>query len=145
MRSVARRLFFERRPWKPRLPDKRRDRLHFVGLQPELRHLRGGTEFMGMLQPVGDPLFVDLHPHFFEVRTNFFGFLQQTMRALIELLDLRVHGADGDGKVVGLLVESVGRLVVGGRIALLVQARNIELVGLAVAFQLQDLLPGADQ
>ena len=42
---------------------------------------------------------------------------------------LRVHIADGDGQVGGLLVEAVGRVVVGGRVAQFVQARNFQLVG----------------
>ena len=45
--------------------------------------------------------------------------------------------ADGDGKVRGLLVEIVGDVVVGGLIAQLVQARDFELIGFAVAFELR--------
>ena len=73
------------------LPDERRDRLNLVILQTELRHLGGGTEFLGMAEPVRDPLFVNLHTDFFQVRADLFGLLQQVVRVFVELLDLRVN------------------------------------------------------
>ena len=78
---------------------------------------------------------MDLHADFFEVRADLLDFLQQVVRALFELLFLRVHIADGDGQIRGLLVEAIGDVVVGGLVAQLIQARNLELVGLACRFR----------
>ena len=80
---------------------------------------------------------MDLHADFFQVRADLLDFLQQVVGLLLELLFLRVHVADGDGQVLRLLVEIVGDVVVGGLIAELVEARNFDLIGLAVAFELR--------
>ena len=79
MHGVAGSLLGQGRTGERGLPDERSDGLDFIGLQAELRHLGGGPPLMRVLQPVGNPLFVDLHAHFFEVRADFFDFLEQVV------------------------------------------------------------------
>ena len=131
MHGVTWSLLRQGRPGERGLPDECGDRLHFLGLQAELRHLSRRTPLVGMLEPVRDPLFVDLHAHFFKVGADFLDLLEQVVRFLLELLLLRIHIADGDGQILRLLVKVIGDGIVRGRVAQLVEARDFVLIGLA--------------
>ncbi len=126
MRGVARGLLGKFRPGDRGLPDVGGDRLNFVILQAELRHLRGGTEIARVADPVRNPFLVNLHPDFFQVRTDLLDFLQQVVRTLIERFDLRVHARHRDGQVGGFRVIPVGGGVVGGGVALLIQLGDLQ-------------------
>ncbi len=88
---------------------------------------------------------MDLHAHFFEVGADFLDFLEQIVRFLLELFLVRIHIADGDGQVLGLLIEIIGHGVVAGLIAELIEARDFVLIGLAVVFEQRDLLAGGGE
>ena len=84
VRGVSWGLLGKLRPGDRRLPDVGGDGLNFVILQAELRHFRRGTEIARVPDPVRNPFLVNLHPDFFQVRTDLLDFLQQVVRALVE-------------------------------------------------------------
>ena len=93
-----------------------------------------------------NPFLVNLHPDFFQVRTDLLDFAQQVVperRSSCSIL--RVHARHRDGQVRGFRVVAVRGLVVGSGVALLVQLRDLQAIVLLLIFQLRDRLPRADQ
>src|SRR6202045_80602 len=145
MRGISRSLLGEGRSSDGGLPEVSRGGLNFVIRRTKLRHFGGGTEFGRFFQPVWNPFLVNLHPNFFQVRTDFLDFLEQVVGALFELLDLRVHAGYGYGEIGGLRVVGVGGVVVGGGVAFLVELRDLQAIILLLVFELRDHLTRADQ
>ncbi len=59
------------------LPDEGGDGLNLVILQAEHRHLGGGAEVVGALEPDRDPIPIDLHADFFEAGADFLFFAHE--------------------------------------------------------------------
>ncbi len=131
LRGIAAGLLFKRRTLEALLPDKRGDGLNFVGLETELRHFRGGIELPRVAEPVRNPIRIQLHANFFQVRADALHFLLQAVAQFVKLFDARVNFADIHGEICGLRVELLRSGVVRGLVARFVELRNgLIVVGL---------------
>src|SRR5689334_8328672 len=87
LRRIARRLLIERRSLDSLLPDERRNGLNLFRLQAELGHFCRWIEIPVVANPVWNPIGIELHPDFFEVRGDALHFLQEAVAQVVELLD----------------------------------------------------------
>src|SRR5262249_46654101 len=100
---------------------------------------------MGILEPDGDPLFVNLHPNLFQTRSDLLLLTQEALGLKVQLFHLIIDKADALTQGVGARVKSLSFLIVGRNIRVFGGLINVLLICLGVAFQLGDHLAIIDQ
>ena len=101
MGCVSGGLLVERRAGERILPDESGDRVDLVVGELELRHFCRGAKFGGVADPVWNPFLAKFLAGFFQIRADFFDFLEQIVAVDFERFALRVYAADFDGEVGG--------------------------------------------
>src|SRR3984957_17801828 len=125
---IARRLMIQRRTGESGLPDKCCESLNFILRETKLRHLRSWAEFRSVADPVRNPFLAQLLARFFQIRADFFDFLQEVVALLFQRFGPRIHLADLNCEVRGLTVESIGGSVIRRGISLFLETRNVQQV-----------------
>src|SRR5579884_1359099 len=89
-----------------RLPDESSYGLDFIRLEPEGRHLGGGTEVMRVFYPYRQPFLAgQLDAQFLPARPDLFHLPEQAARFDVERLHLLVHPVDVDANLIDARLE----------------------------------------
>ena len=124
MRRVAW-LVLGQRIGQRRLPQVGGDGFDLLVVQAEIRHLGGGAEIAGLLQPDGNPVLVQLQANILEIWTDLLHVLQQALGGAVELDNAQVEFAVGDLQRDGAIVQTIGFLVGLGGVGLLHQVDGL--------------------
>ena len=128
-----------------RLPQVGRDGVDLVVVQAEIRHLCGGAEVAGLLQPHRNPIGIQLEPDVLEIGANLFHVLQETLGGAVEQHDAQVELAVSDLQSHGAIVHAVGFVVGLGLVGLLHQLACLLEIVFLLLFELLDLLADGEQ